>query len=352
MENNVGSNQGEIDLIELVKLVWVRKGYVASITGIFVVLGILIAFTSPKEYVTSTTLIPESIGAEGILSGSLGSLASLAGVNLGDVQGAQSINPALYKSIAESTPFLLGLMRQPFYFEKLQKEVTLYTFIKEHKESSLLITILTSPFRLLGFIKSYAENTKISKEDKLLSLTKEELNVLKELKGRVSVNMDWDLNVVTIEAEMQDPLVAAEIAQYTQNYITEYVKSYMVAKGMEQLSFIEDQLATSKDDFENIQMKFAMFRDANKYVNTARAKSEEERLQSEYNIAYNVYNQLAQQRETVKFQINVNTPVFTVLEPVSIPVEKSSPKRGLILVGFMFIGVLVGVTIILFKSTL
>jgi len=349
MEKNEGSKQGEIDLIELVKLVWASKRYVAGVAGIFLVLGTFIAFTSPKEYVTSTTLIPESMGAEGLLSGSLGNLASLAGVNIGDAQGTQSINPALYKSIAGSTPFLLGLMSQKFYFENLQKELTLYSYINEYKESSMLFTIVGFPFRLLGLLKSDVEGTKIAKANKLLSLTKDELKVLKELKGRVSVNMDWDLNVVTIEAEMQDPIVAAEIAQYTQTYITEYVKSYMVAKGMEQLSFIENQLEISKNDFENIQMKFATFRDANKYVNTAKAKSEEERLQSEYNIAFNVYNQLAQQRETIKFQINVNTPVFTVLEPVSIPVEKSSPKRGLIMVGFTFIGILVGVTIILFK---
>ena len=73
--------------------------------------------------------------------------------------------------------------------------------------------------------------------------------------------MDWDLNVVTVEAEMQDARVAAEVAEYTQDYITEYVKAYSVAKGMEQLKFVEQQFQVKKEDFEIIQMKLARFRD-------------------------------------------------------------------------------------------
>ncbi len=181
----------------------------------------------------------------------------------------------------------------------------------------------------------------------LLMLTKEQQGILEDLKSRIKVTMDWDLNVVNVEAKMQDARVAAEVTEYTQDYITKYVKAYSVAKGMEQLKFVEQQLDVKRQAFEAIQMELAEFRDRNQFVTTARARSEEQRLESQYNIAYNVYNQLAQQRETTKIQINENTPVFTVLEPVKVPVEKSEPKRAIILIIFLVSGAMLSMGVVL-----
>ena len=82
--------EDEIDLIELAKVIWSKRWFIAKVTGVFLILGLVIAFTSPKEYQTSMTLIPEAASAEGGLGGSLGGLAALAGVNLGDAGASAS----------------------------------------------------------------------------------------------------------------------------------------------------------------------------------------------------------------------------------------------------------------------
>lgn len=345
--------EDEIDLIDLIKVIWSKKWFVAKVTGVFLVLGLIIAFTSPEEYETSSSLISEMMGQEGKIGGSLGGLASLAGVDLGGLSGGsgKTINPALYQSVSRSTPFLLELMYQEYYFSEVGEKITLYDYYINHYKTSLFGQLMSIPGVVIGWIKGdFVEEDRIddNNSSSVLTLTKYQQRIVEDLKSRVFVEMDWELNVVTIQVEMQDPEVAAEMVHFTQNYITKYVIDYAVSKSKQQLKSIERQYEERKMAFEQSQYQLALFRDKNQHVNTAQAKSGEERLLSEYNLTFNIYNQIAQQREAIKLQIQEKTPVFTVLEPVKIPVEKSKPKRILILVSFLLLGGMVGMLYSLF----
>ena len=52
---------------------------------------------------------------------------------------------------------------------------------------------------------------------------------------------------------------------------------------------------------------------------------------------------LATQLEQAKIKVKEETPVFTVLEPVKVPVNKSRPKKLFVVLGSLFIGVIVGI---------
>jgi uncharacterized protein involved in exopolysaccharide biosynthesis len=76
---------------------------------------------------------------------------------------------------------------------------------------------------------------------------------------------------------------------------------------------------------------------------SALARATEERLRNEYNIAFTVYNELAKQREQAQLAVRKTTPVLTVVNPVVVPVEKSAPRRGIILVVFVFLGLIIAI---------
>lgn len=346
-------NNDEIDLLELAKIIWLRRLFILRVTGIFGVLGLLIAFTSPKEYQTSCTLIPEAMDGGSGFGGSLGGLAALAGVDLnGMAGGGSTVNPALYRSVAQSTPFLLELMKQEFFFNDLGKKVSLYDYCLNHQKSSLMSKVISAPFYVLSlFKKDKNENTEYNNNEieEILVLTGDQGVVTQQLRERILVTMDWELNVVTIEVEMQDPLVAAEVTWFTQNYITKYVGRYAVTKASEQLKFVEAQYRERKLEFEEIQHELALFRDQNQFVNTARARSEQERLQSEYNLAFGIYNQFAQQREQLKIELNDVMPVFTVLEPPIPPIKRSNMGMGMRVFVASLIGLFLGFFIIIFS---
>ena len=66
-------------------------------------------------------------------------------------------------------------------------------------------------------------------------------------------------------------------------------------------------------------------------------RTEQERLKNEMTLTFNVYNTLAQKLEQDKLRVQEETPVYTVIEPATVPLKASSPKKALILVGFVFL---------------
>ncbi|HHP7240727.1 MAG TPA: Wzz/FepE/Etk N-terminal domain-containing protein [Cyclobacteriaceae bacterium] len=350
-ENN-SKNSYEIDLLKLIKILWAKRYKILITSMIFIFFGLIIAFTTPLEYETQLLLMPE-VKQSGPNFGGLGDLAGLAGVDIGSLQQSGSeFNPELYQKIVHSTPFLLSLMNQRFYFKTADKTWTLFDYFNDHVKVSLIKKLAGLPFELFGFMRYFfsdkPEESMNTEDGAIIKLSEEQKEIVEILVDRIDLEIDWEGGgIVIITTEMQDPEVTARMALFTQNYITTYVKEYYVSKELQNLNFIKEQYERAKKEFQRAQIALANFRDNNKNINTAKARSEEERLQSEYNLAFNVYNGLAQQLEQAKIKVNNVTPVFTVLEPAKVPVEKSKPNRVFILILFLTSGVLVGTAIVI-----
>ncbi|MFW5700615.1 MAG: GNVR domain-containing protein, partial [Cyclobacteriaceae bacterium] len=117
----------------------------------------------------------------------------------------------------------------------------------------------------------------------------------------------------------------------------------------EDLRFIENQFVDAKIRFQRAQEKLASFRDENINVVTAKAQTEEQRLQAEYDLAFNVYNGLAQQYEQAKIKVQEKTPVFKVVNDAKVPLEKSKPRKAFILIVSLFFGVGIGIGVVIFR---
>lgn len=102
----------EIDIIGILNMFWKNRKRLIINCFFGGVLSIIIAFSIPKEYSTTVVLAPEFSSPTSGLSGNLGTLASMAGVNLG-VNGEEALYPELYPQIVSSTPFLCDLLSIP-----------------------------------------------------------------------------------------------------------------------------------------------------------------------------------------------------------------------------------------------
>ena len=63
-----------------------------------------------------------------------------------------------------------------------------------------------------------------------------------------------------------------------------------------------------------------------------------------------VFQELAGQVEQAKIQVNKDTPIFTIIEPVSVPLERSKPKRSMMVIIWTFLGGVFSVGWVLVKS--
>ncbi len=99
------NNDDEIDLRELWNVIWRGKWIIISITAIFAIASVFYALSLPNIYKSEALLAPADSDQQGGLSGlsgQLGGLASLAGVNLG---GGKTDKTALAIEILKSREF-------------------------------------------------------------------------------------------------------------------------------------------------------------------------------------------------------------------------------------------------------
>ena len=82
----------EIDLMEMALKVWAERKWVIKMCCIAAVVGVIVAFSIPREYSTTVTLAPETGGKSG---GGMSSLASMVGINLSASQGGDALSPDL-----------------------------------------------------------------------------------------------------------------------------------------------------------------------------------------------------------------------------------------------------------------
>lgn len=352
-ENNNIQTQAddEIDLIQLAKTLWEGRRTVIKTTLIFMLLGLFIAIFSPKEYTASTTMVPQSAEGASKLGGSLGGLAAMAGINLGSMGGGSSIPPTLYPKIVKSIPFQKELMKTPLSIAGQTEQVTFAEYYLDIKKPGLLGYIKKYTIGLPGLILKTIRGDRSSQSlsgaegqpDDLLFITQDEKKLIKILLAQLSLEVNDKDGYLSLSARMPEAKAAAQMAKKAQILLQNAITDFKIQKAKDQLAFVEERYAEKEKEAKIAQQKLASFRDRNKNVTTAIAQTEQERLTAEYNLVYGVYSELAKQLETKKIQVKEDTPVFTVLEPVSVPLERTKPKRAIILVIWTFLGGIVGV---------
>ena len=108
----------------------------------------------------------------------------------------------------------------------------------------------------------------------------------------------------------------------------------------------------TKASYESAQKKYANFVDANQNIILLSYRAEQERLQNEMNLAYQVYTQVSQQLQMARAKVQEITPVYTVVQPATVPLKPAKPNKLMILIGFMFLAGVGSVGWILFVKDL
>ncbi|GFD73511.1 chain-length determining protein [Tenacibaculum sp. KUL113] len=352
MENKVKQNpQEEIDLLEIFKTIWEGRKTVVTFLIVFGLLGLFIALFSAKEYTAFTTLVPQTSDSK--VGGNLGGLAAMAGINL-DGGSTETIPPALYSKIAQSVTFQRELLNTPLKFSNVEKEVTYQQYYNKYTKFNLLKSIkdytIGLPAKIIASIKNNNEVITEANNDSIYRITKNESKLFKKIQEQLVIENNEKEGFVKILFSMPEALAAAQMTKKAQVILQEAITKFKIEKAEQELNFIQQRYSELKLDFEKKQVTLASYKDRNQGLITSRSQSYLRRIESEYNLAFNLYSELAKQLETQKIKVKENTPVFTVIEPVIVPVEKSKPRRLMILFIFFFLGIAVGVGVVVVKN--
>ena len=366
-EQLASDNRDEIDLIELFSAIWKERKYIWYSLGFFFLLGLIIAFTSKEEYTSEVKLIPE--GRQQSVSVGLAQQFGLG--NFQTPTTTEGIATRFYPDIAHSYPFLIPIMEYKFYYTEINDSLSLYDYFTEYHSDVTFMSKLGSaikkytirlPFTISGWfsrkeseeVGGYAmegtENVNIiinQGSRNVVNLNNRELRVIGRLRQRITVKSEDGTIIIT--SKMPEPKMAADIVDHITNSLVTYVKSYRTEKARTDVEFIEERYEEARLRFEGSQENLAQFRDQNRGQLTQMARTHEQRLQSEYDLAFNVYNTLARRLEESRLKLQEETPIVQVLEPAIIPNSPSEPKREFILVMYTILGIFVGFGLIFLK---
>ena len=342
------NGEGEIE-IQLSDITYFLKSNRRRISlGIIagLVVGALYAFSKPNVYTTQVSVLPEAQAAGTSSLGSLGSLAGLAGINLNNIAGQDAIRPDLYPNILQSVPFALDLLKQPVYLQESLAKMSLQEFMTRRASS------------FLGSLsKRFASNDNGSKKtsssgnvSQAIQVTKEQEELIKAVQESVSAVYDKKTGIITITAVETDPMVSATVARLSLEYLTKYITTYRTEKARQQVIFLQAQVKDSKDKYQASEYALSNYRDRNRNLFLETAKIDEQRLQADYLLAQSVYGELSKQLEQAKIKVQQETPIFKILEPPTVPLRKSGPKRVFIMLGFAAVGAFLMITLALIRQ--
>ncbi|MCT4614476.1 MAG: Wzz/FepE/Etk N-terminal domain-containing protein [Marinifilaceae bacterium] len=360
MQNNITKEktelveEEEINIIELILKIWNKRKVIYISLIITVSLGILTAIFSPVEYTADLSFIPNINSSKSGLASKYGSLASMAGIDLSSFAEStgSGVPPQVYPQILESVTFRKSLIHKKLYFEKYKKKISLIDYYSNYHKPSVLSYIKKYSIGIFGTILSAIKSKKSEEDDKKnnsghIFLSQTEYKLLKNLKDKFSLEVNSKQGDILIKTFMPDPIAAAELAEAIRIQLQTEITKIKIEKAENKLEYINDRYTEKKHEFEIIQNKLSSYLDKHKHVSKAYNQQEIKNIKSEYDLIYKIYSSLSSQLEAQKLQVKEDTPVFTIIKPVSIPKEKSKPQRSTIIMLSVFIGLVFGIGYIL-----
>lgn len=325
-----------INWMNILRRIYAIRKILYKAAGVGVILGIIIALSIPKQYTVTVTLSPEMNGDK--TSG----LASLASSFLGGGTSNSSndaLNVTLAPNIVSSTPFVLDLFDTRVQTLDGEQDTALVAYLDEQKQPWWGY-IKAAPSLAIGAIKSLftEEDDTISKLNPF-QLTEKEATKVEGLRKAITADVDKKTAMTTITVTLQDPKVTAIVADSVVAKLQQYIIDYRIKKAKEDCAYLEELYHERQQEYYDAQSKYAHYFDTNRNIAFQSVRAEQERLQNDMNLAYQVYSQVAQQLQVARAKIQEEKPVFAVVEPATVPLEPSGTSRKIILIGIVLFSI-------------
>lgn len=338
-----GDKEQEIDLLQLLVRLWLQKYRICKVMAIAFLCGIVIAYSIPKEYSVTVTLAPE---ASRKTSNSLINVAAMMGLgNLTSNNDGDALSVLLYPDVLTSTPFILDLYNIPVKPQDIKEQIPLNKYLEEIKKPWWNVIFNLPSKAIGGFISLFKSEESLLNNDTInpFKLSKTEFKKIGMIKNAIETNVDNKTGMTSITITMQDPVVAATVADSVLAKLQYYITNYRTQKAKIDFLYWEKLYKEKQQDYYAAQQKYATYLDENKSLYTQISKIEGERLQNEMNLAYQIYNQMATQLQMAQGKLQESKPVFAIVEPATVPLYPIAPRKMVILVACLFLAFL-GIT--------
>ena len=361
-ENNVKPIEQEeegIDIMAMIRSLWDGRKTIFICLGIFIALGLVAALTMKRVYTVKTVMVPQLNSKQ---NSSLGTLAALAGIDMGMQTNAADLSPLVYPEIVNSIPYRLELIHTPLHYTKCDHPISMFDYALSGIEKPGIFFYMKKytiglPGVIIGAIRGpekeivygYATGSADTVAIRPIVVTVNEQKMLDAFNRIVSLDVNKKEGYLTLTVNGLEPVQTAELAIKAQQLLQDMLTRFRVEKSESELTYIQARYDEIKKENDRYQEQLATIKDRTKNVMNSRDEIERERIQAKYNVSNAIYNEMAKQLEQAKMQVKRDTPVYAVIQPVTIP-TKPSNSRAKTLIVWTFFGFIVGCGIVIGKG--
>lgn len=333
-------NKKELEVIDLriiFSKIWAKKLLFVKVLPVVFVLSCAYILCIPRTYTSSLSLAPE-INNSSNIGGTLGSLASSFGIDLGNMETTDAINPMLYPNLMDDNGFVVGLFDINVTSADGSIKCSYYDYLAKHQKYPFWKKAIS------GIRKLFAEKPKAingTGKNNPYMLSKKQNDIASAIRKKVAINIDKKTAVITIATEAQDPLICKTIADSVKERLQVFITNYRTSKARVDEQYYHKLMVESKHEYEKARQLYGSYADANTDVVLASMRAKQDDLENDMQLKYNAYSTMVAQYQAAKAKVQERTPAFTVIKGAAVPIKATGPKRMLfvaIVLFFAFFG--------------
>ncbi len=337
-----------VDFIEISRILFDKKKVLVKFILVFFLIGLFHSFNKPNIYKSSSTFYPhyEQLDQSG---GNLRNLAGLAGINL-DSEITTNIPPNLYPKLINSTSFKLKLLNKSFNYKG--ERILYKDYLEDNYSKFDFFNFFISKVKVF-FKLTFNKDVDLNfNQNNLTYIDKREFKLFTLLNENIFLEVNEKDGFIELIVFDYDPEISAVIALEAKSILQESIIDFKIKNIKEVFDFTSNQFLIAQQKLYQLQDSLANFKDNNINIRSDLFKNKLNRIETEFTIQKNIYNELAITKEKTAIDVRKNTPIFTIIDEVVVPNDKFLPDRKFIILIATLVGLIVGSTWVLVREPL
>lgn len=303
-----------IDIKKCVKEIWTEKRLFYKTLPIAFILSCVYIFSLPRYYTADTKLAPEMENSLG--KGSLSSIASSLGFDIGEIQTTDAITPLLYPDLMEDNGFITSLFNVKVKSKDSNINTIYYNYLKYLQKKPWWLSIFSTEKKEndIKLIDAY-------------NLSKKDDEIASTIRDKILLHVNSKSGVISIIVQDQDPLISKTMTDSVREKLQTYITNYRTNKARTDYEYYKKLTFNAKQEYEKVRRQYASMADARTNVSLRSVELRMEDLENDMQLKFNTYTNLNNQLQAAKAKVQERTPVFTILKGAAVPIKPSGPKR-------------------------
>ncbi len=340
--------EDEVSLLDILLVLARHKTLIVRTVLIFTLLGVTYALLAEEEFTSEARVVREAQTEGGDLPGGIspGALSGF-GINLGG--SASGLTPAAFPDVLQSREVRLAVVQDTFRFPDAERPMTFVDYVNQPPGtlSSVLDYTLWLPWTLKGMVGKAISGSPApagtTDTGELLIPSQEEDEALEAVSGMIVSSVNEETGIMTISVTAEGARLASDLTKSFLDHFAARVREIRTEKVRERLGFVEGRFEEVKQELETAEERLAQFLERNQNPTTATLQFRRDRLQRQVSFKEQLYSELQGQLTQTRLDLQRRQPVVTVVEQPVPPMNRSAPKRTLIVFISLLLGGFLGV---------